>query len=68
MTSCSKTKNVTLTFFFGEYQPMMARAQEFIDQGSSGGLGPIFALAYPLTPLQVLEETLISLLYCDCQQ
>ena len=43
---------------------MMARAQKFIDQGSSGGLGPIFALAYPLTPLQVLEDILKS----DCQQ
>lgn len=47
---------------------MMARAQEFIDHGSSGGLGPIFALAYPLTPLQVLEDILKSLLYSDCQQ
>jgi len=40
-----------------EYGAMMSRAQTFIDRGSSGGLGPIFALAYPLTPQQMCTVT-----------
>ena len=36
-----------------EYDSLFARAREFFDRGSAGGLGPIFALAFPLTPAQM---------------
>ena len=40
-----------------EYDQMMAKARRFIDSGSAGGLGPIFALAYPLSPQQMCTVT-----------
>ena len=40
-----------------EWDAMFVKARSLIDQGITGGMGPIFALAYPITAEQLCGLT-----------